>query len=114
MTCYRCGGQHPSMRCKFKEAVCDACKKREHTVRVCRSKGIQRRPPRKTHYVEEEDQETPAYSLFTVRNQACVPIHRDICINQVPIKMELDTGAVVSVITHQKTAQQNHIQPLQH
>ena len=47
-------------------------------VRVCRSKGVQRRPPRKTYYVEEEeDQETPGdgtYSLFAVRNQACDPI----------------------------------------
>ena len=35
------------------------CKKRGHIVRVCRSKSVQRRPPRKTYYVEEEeDQET--------------------------------------------------------
>ena len=90
-------------------------------MRVCRSKGVQRRPPRKTYYVEEEeDQETAGdgtYSLFAVRNQACDPILRDVCINQVPIKMELDTGAAVSVITqrtYQKIAQQNRIQPLQH
>ena len=110
------------MKCKFKEAVCHACKKRGHIVRVCRSKGIQRRPPRKTYYVEErEDQETPGdstYSLFAVTgNQRCDPILREVCINQVPLKMELDTGAAVSVITqrtYQKIAQQNHIQPLQH
>ena len=81
---------------------------------VCRSKGVQRRPPRKTYYVEEEeDQETPGdgtYSLFAVRNQA---ILRDVCINQVPIKMELDTGAAVSLIAQRtclKIVQQNHIQ----
>ena len=120
--CYRCGGQHSPMKCKFKEAVCHACKKRGHIVRVCRSKGIQRRPPRKTYYVEErEDQETPGdstYSLFAVTgNQRCDPILREVCINQVPLKMELDTGAAVSVTTqrtYQKIAQQNHIQPLQH
>ena len=121
MPCYRCGGNHPPTRCKFKEAVCHAYKKRGHIVRVCRSKGVQRRPLRKTYYVEEEeDQETPGngtYSLFAVRNQAGDPILRDVCINQVPIKMELDTGAAVSVITqrtYQKIVQQNHIQPLQH
>ena len=90
-------------------------------MRVCRSKGVQRRQSRKTYYVEErEDQETPGdgtYSLFAVRNQRCDPILRDVCINQVPLKMELDTGAAVSVITqrtYQKIAQQNHFQPLQH
>ena len=91
-------------------------------MRVCRSKGVQRRPPRKTYYVEErEDQETPkdsTYSLFAVTgNQKCDSILREVCINQVPLKMELDTGAAVSVITqrtYQKIAQQNHIQPLQH
>ena len=52
-----------------------------------------------------------------MKNQACDPILRDVRINQVSIKMELDTGgAAVSVITqrtYQKIAQQNHIQPLQ-
>ena len=100
MPYYRCGGQHPLTKCKFKEAV---CQERGHIVRVCRSKGVQRRLPRKTYYVEErEDQETPGdgtYSLFAVRNQRCDPILREVCINQVPLKMELDTGAAVSVIT---------------
>ena len=70
---------------------------------------------------EREDQETPGdstYSLFAVTgNQRCDPILREVCINQVPLKMELDIGAAVSVITqrtYQKIAQQNHIQPLQH
>ena len=81
--CYRCGGQHSPTKCKFKEAVCHACKKRGHIVRVCRSKGVQRRPPRKTYYVEErEDQETPGdstYSLFAVTgNQRCDPILRSV------------------------------------
>ena len=84
----------------------------------CRSKGVQRRPPRKTYCVEEEDQETPGdgtQSLFALRNQACDPILRDVCINQVPIMMELDTGvSVITQKTYQKIAQQNHIQTLQH
>ena len=50
-------------------------------------------------------------------NQKCDPILREVCVNQVPLRMEFDTGAAVSVITqrtYQKIAQQNHIQPLQH
>ena len=97
-------------------------KKRGHIVRVCRSKGIQKQPPKRTYYVEEdvEDQGTPedsTYQMFGVTSPASDPIFREVCINQVPVKMELDTGAAVSVITqttYQKIAQRNHIQPLQH
>ena len=92
-------------------------------MRVCRSKGIQKRPPKKTYYVEEdlpEDQgtsEDSAYTMFALRNQGSDPILREVHINRVPVKMELDTGAAVSVITqntYQKIAQQGNIQPLQH
>ena len=52
-----------------------------------------------------------------MRNKGCDPILREVCTNQVPLRMELDTGAAVSVITQRtywKITEQNHIQPLQH
>ena len=88
IACYRCGGHHLASNCKFKEAVCHACRKRGHIVRVCRSKGIQKRPPKKTYYVEEdlpEDQgtsEDSAYTMFALRNQGSDPILREVHINR--------------------------------
>ena len=92
-------------------------------MRVCRSKGIQKRPPKKTYYVEgdlPEDQgasEDSAYTMFAIHNQGSDPILREVHINRVPVKMELDTGATVSIITqntYQKIAEQSNIQLLQH
>ena len=56
------------------------------------------------------------YAMFTVKDPATDPIYREIHINSVPIKMELDTGASVSVITHsvyQEIKESSYIQPVQ-
>ena len=37
---HRCGGPHLAPACKFKEAMCYACKKRGHTARVCPSRSF--------------------------------------------------------------------------
>ena len=118
LSCYRCLGEHLATSCKFKEAVCHACKKRGHIVKACRSKGIQRRQVKRNNYVEENDasQEDDAYTLFTLRNQGSAPIFKEVFFNGVYVEMELDIGAAVTVITqetYQKIAQQSHMAPLQ-
>ena len=40
ISCHRCGGPHLAPACKFKEAMCYACKKRGHIARVCRSRSF--------------------------------------------------------------------------
>jgi len=66
-----------------------------------------------------EDQgtsEDSSYPMFAIRNQGSDPILREVHINRVPVKMELDTGATVSIITqntYQKIAEQSNIQLLQ-
>ena len=125
VSCHRCGGPHLATVCKFKEAVCYACRKRGHIARVYRSKGYNRgqKKTQGAHCIEEDDtgdsaehSDDEAYSMFTVKDQAIDPIFREVLINNVPIKMELDTGASVSVVTHstyQKIKECSHIQPLQ-
>ena len=120
VSCHRCGGPHLAPSCKFKEATCYSCRKKGHLARVCRSKG-RKQPPRGAHYIQEEGKDKPSadesYSLFTVRGKATDPIFQEVCINGVPVKMEVDTGASVTVVTqatYQKIKASSHIQPLQH
>ena len=47
----------------------------------------------------EEAEMDPVYSLFNVSDQSAKPIIIDVHLNQVPLKMELDTGASVSIIS---------------
>ena len=112
--CFRCGEPHSPSTCRFIHAVCNACKKRGHIARVCRSRPVLRRPARRANNVAEADDEESAnevedsYHMFTVRNKSCKPIVREIAINGVQIPMEVDTGAAYSVITeitYQKIAQ---------
>ena len=39
--CYRCGGQHWAKECRFKDSVCNYCKKKGHIQRACRSRARQ-------------------------------------------------------------------------
>ncbi len=38
VTCYRCGGPHLAPECKYQDAVCRYCKKKDHLQQVCRTK----------------------------------------------------------------------------
>ena len=82
-----------------------SCKKRGHLARVCRSKRTQGtaagrygdggKQPQPTHALESETSssasEQQAYTLF--------PVNSQVSVDGVPMTMELDTGAAVSVIS---------------
>ena len=70
-SCYRCGGNHYVKDCRFKDAICNYCRKKGHIRRVCRTRMQQQsrnsqpsqpppaKPPRKgrdqpTHKMEGE------------------------------------------------------------
>ena len=36
--CYRCGGKHRSLECRFKDVTCHNCGKQGHIAKVCKSK----------------------------------------------------------------------------
>ena len=36
-SCYRCGGQHQPQQCRFKQVLCNYCKKKGHIAKVCLS-----------------------------------------------------------------------------
>ena len=37
--CYRCGGKHTSVSCKYKDSECHFCKKKGHLAKVCKAKA---------------------------------------------------------------------------
>ena len=104
--CSRCGGtKHSKADCRFKSAVCHACKKRGHLARMCRGNrtdpGAQsrRRSSRSTMMVDEESGDTPseeeeAYALYNIREPIKV-----VTANGKNLVMDLDTGAAVTIIS---------------
>ena len=64
----------------------------------------------------ENSSDEEAYSMFTVKDPTTDPIFKEVHMNSVPINMELDTGASLSVITHstyQEIKDSSYIEPLQ-
>ena len=121
MVCFRCGGPHLAPKCTVTDAECKHCKKKGHLERVGKAKARAQQQQRKesAHYMESGDSdesEDSAYNLFTIRDPNSAPILVEVVLNFIPVQMELDTGASVSVLsntTHLDLQRQGHALPLQ-
>lgn len=114
-TCYRCDGEHPTSQCRHINSVCSYCQKDGHIERACMKKKRNRNTGRNTSlfYNEEEefDSEEEHYqegegepllhitSTFHMKSHHEPPITVHPVIEGKVIKMEVDTGTAVSVIS---------------
>ena len=103
---------HTAMQCSFKGATCHNCGKKGHLARVCRGSekpsegpGISRWAnvvENQTAEVEEfHSMDSISYTLHYLSHKAPLPYKAVVQINQQPVEMEIDTGAVVSIISRQ-------------
>ena len=112
--CYRCGRKnHKPDDCHFREAVCDVCGKKGHISTVCRSRprGAPSRGRRKmkleTKWVDNESEDRnprdgtapEEFHLFNVGTRSSEPITIEVSANGKPLRMEIDTGAALSIIS---------------
>lgn len=122
--CYRCGKDHHPSKCRFKDATCHYCKKKGHIVANCQKKARKssekfsnptssQQGKQKVHVLdtEEPDEEQDIYPLFAV-NPSC---HKNsymvtVQLNGLDVKMELDTGASLSVISEDVYTQLKNIE----
>ncbi|KAL5506337.1 hypothetical protein EMCRGX_G007955 [Ephydatia muelleri] len=108
--CYRCGGKHSSDDCKCKDWVYKACGKMGHIARVCRSKGISTANSKKgrnklgisqtgseDHVTEDSSEEV--HTLFHLKEKGHPPLMVAVELNNSSLRMEIDTGAAVSIIS---------------
>ena len=108
--CYRCGkSNHSAADCRFKDAECHSCGKQGHIAPACRSnppsqfKKTEKRRF-KTHLVEPDgnsstDSEADTYHLYRLTEPSTQPITVTVKIEDTPLKMEIDTGAAISIIS---------------
>ena len=104
VSCYRCGGNHKAPSCPHKDKECHLCHKKGHLAKVCRSKGKKQEP---THSLR--DQESPTEELMeyvmvlhsNTNTTSNSPYRALINTNGNPLRMEIDTGASVSVISEE-------------
>lgn len=121
--CGRCGGKHDSQQCKFRDAECFVCRKKGHIARKCRSRPkesgkYQRKEDtpnsgNRNKYLdiqEESDEDGEIYTLLSLGRQRTEPYVVDILVSEDSLKMEVDTGAAMSVISEDtyKSLKKNH------
>ena len=111
--CHRCGGDsHTTHNCRFEDQTCYHCGKVGHIAKVCCSKlqGKPKQTPKtppqnaQVHTVEYETDEYEdllSLKIHNVSNPGRNVIWIDLKVDGKQLKMELDTGSAVSIITHE-------------
>lgn len=114
--CYHCDGKHLPESCYYKDSVCHYCTKPGHIVRACLKKkrdekakesSKQSAPPKKKENIAKEHGVTIASDSDSINIVAMSvnsvsrpsPIMLSMEVNTVPMELELDTGAAVSLIS---------------
>lgn len=106
--CKHCGrNNHASSECYFKSAKCNSCHQQGHIKPVCPRNS---RRNHRIHHVEENLDDSPDDNIEAYLNKMKVlPMHKNTAkiiqpyyvtlhVNGKPLRMEIDTGASVSVI----------------
>ena len=133
-TCFRCGGPHLAPQCRHKDTECRYCKKKGHLARVCKAKSRatsksldpvnmpaqqdKTKPSKRSNYVSEAEQPVSdtEYGMNALDDDHSEPYQLDVYLNDFPTKMELDTGAAVSIINttvFDKLKRSSYVPPLQ-
>ena len=116
--CYRCGrSNHEPQHCRFREARCHRCDKVGHIATVCRSakkpaevnqqSGRQKkraggRQARQNLVAEDNSSESDdlrVTPIFVLGARTSKPIEVEMLLNDKPVRMELDTGAAVTIMS---------------
>eukprot|EP00795_Rhopilema_esculentum_P012573 gene12573-3272_t len=103
--CWRFGrDKHNAYDCKFKSLKCFNCSKQGHSAKRCRSEKKKTVPSVKKSflgtsssnvgYSSDED----LHTIFTCRGDSRATLQETVSVNGFPLTMEIDTGAVVSVV----------------
>ena len=97
--CIVCGRSgHDKKECRFRNAKCFLCGKVGHLKTVCKG-GVSK----ETHAVSQgkriSDDEENVYSMFNIEKGSNGVLYSNIRLNDVICKLQVDTGAAVSIIS---------------
>ena len=101
VSCYRCGQtSHVAAECKFKESKRYHCGKMGHIKHACRQLATLSEQGKVKHLQEVGTPPEEYGFLFQVEGSTkCKPFEIEVLVDGKPLKMEIDTGASVSVVS---------------
>ena len=97
--CYRCGSTHAASHCRFKDYVCHRCGKRGHISRVCKVPRAAGGADRRQEQEAGPDMDDLILRVNIVGNSVVKPYMAILEVNGQRLKMEIDTGAAVTLIS---------------
>ena len=98
--CFRCGAKHKPDDCKYKEATCHGCGKKGHIRPACLTSKYSK-TVNSVDQVPDSDSESEyaeGFGLYQTRDGVCKPYKVKVYVDNIPIIMELDTGASRSTV----------------
>ena len=90
--CYRCGWNHHTSTCKFKQYECHGCLKKGHLKSVCHSK-VRFLDTLMSGEEEDEEETLAIFHTNTPVKASKEPWSTTLVIDQVPVRMESDTSS---------------------
>ena len=109
--CYCCGkNNHWARDCHHRQSTCNTCHKKGHLSTVCRTKGSIQQLQRDSEGEEEQQDDYDFYAMTIGEkissnmkrsnvNMIADPMYLEVMINSKAIRMEIDTGSYVTVIS---------------
>ncbi|XP_040065535.1 uncharacterized protein LOC120839338 [Ixodes scapularis] len=96
--CTRCGEDHYAALCRFRRAKCYQCTRFGHLARACRAKQS---TDGAVHNLSEQEDNNPELQLYNVYhvNPENPPFEVEVRLEKQAVKMQVDTGAAVSLIS---------------
>ena len=79
--------------------MCHTCGKKGHIARVCKSKRKEQNSSQPNINTAKEGEDDEVYTMFPLRSKKYDPIYATVSVDGKPIRMEIDTGATLSVIS---------------
>lgn len=99
--CWSCGGMHYNKDCRFRDHRCNECGKHGHREGYCAcfstkssSNSANRSDPKK-----KKNKRQPLSKIVTIRSIGQRRKFVDIEVNNVPLRLQLDTGSDISIIS---------------
>ena len=102
-TCKHCGrNNHLAVNCRFKNAECYACGTRGHTRNVCPKPQKMKSDRKSMHLVDNDSDISPddidCFEVYSLYRKKTENLWVTVSINGKDIKMEVDTGAALSIL----------------
>ncbi|PIO69171.1 hypothetical protein TELCIR_09017 [Teladorsagia circumcincta] len=96
--CFRCGGPHRAKECEFMEKRCHACNRVGHKKGFC--KNFNRRRTANLKRKRKRANQVVVAASTSADIGPIKRIYRTVEINEVSMRMRLDTGADVTLLSH--------------